>query len=60
MRWNKAHLNTFFLSKMFHHKVLDRGFRVYATAPTSNPSDSVLESAPASNPSDGSSTSLVS
>jgi hypothetical protein len=60
MRWTKVHLNTFFLNEMFHHKVLDQGFRVSATAPASNPSSSVLEVAPASNPSGSSSASLVS
>jgi hypothetical protein len=60
MRWAKAHLNTFFLNEMFHHKELDQGFRVSATTSTSNPSGSVLEAAPASNPSDSSSMSLVS
>jgi hypothetical protein len=46
----KAHLNTFLLSDMFHHKVLDQGFMVSATAPASNPSSSVLEASPASKP----------
>jgi hypothetical protein len=50
VRWTKAHLNIFSLSKVFHHKVLDKGFRVSATAPASNPSGSVLEAAPASKP----------
>jgi hypothetical protein len=40
MHWTKAHLNTFFLNEMLHHKVLDRGFRVSATALASNPSGS--------------------
>jgi hypothetical protein len=46
-----THLNNFSLSDMLHHKVLDLGFRVSATAPASNPSDSVLEATLASNPS---------
>jgi len=60
MCWTKVHLNTFFLKEMFHHKVLDRGFRVSASAPASNPSGSVLEATPTSNPRDSSSTSLES
>jgi hypothetical protein len=59
VRWTKAHLNIFSLSKVFHHKVVDKGFRVSATAPASNPSDSSLVTAPIRNPSDSSSTSLV-
>ena len=50
MRWTKAHLNIFSLSNVFHHKVLDKGFRVSATAPASNPSDSTLVTTPATNP----------
>jgi hypothetical protein len=50
VRWTKAHLNIFSLSKVSHHKVLDKGFRVSATTPDSSPSDSALVIAPASNP----------
>ena len=46
MCWTKAKLNTFFLSEMFHHKVLDQGVRVSAAAPASNPSDSALVTSP--------------
>jgi hypothetical protein len=60
VRWTKAHLNIFSLSKVFHHKVLDKGLRVSATAPASNPSDSALVTAPTRNPSGSSSTSLAS
>jgi hypothetical protein len=49
----------FSLSKVFHHKVMDKGFRVSATAPASNPSNNDLVTASASNPSDSSSTSLI-
>ena len=59
MRWTKAHLNIFSLSKVFHHKVLDKGFRVSATASASNPSDSALVTTPARNPSGSSSVSLI-
>jgi hypothetical protein len=37
-----------------------RGFRVFATAPASNSSDSATVNAPARNPSGSSSTSLIS
>ena len=47
MRWNKVHLNTFFLSEMFHHKVLDQGFRVSTAAPSNDPSESSLVISPA-------------
>jgi hypothetical protein len=48
--WTKVHLNTLFLSEMFHHKVLDRCFRVSAATPAINPSNSALVTAPARKP----------
>jgi hypothetical protein len=57
--WTKAHKNIFFLSKVFHHNVLGNSFKVFATAPASNPSDSASIAAPARNPNDSSSMSLV-
>ena len=60
MHWTKVHLKTFFLSDMFHHKVLDQGFRVSAVAPASNLRDNALVIAPLENPSENYSTSLVS
>jgi hypothetical protein len=52
VHWTKAYLKLFSLSKVFHHKVLDQGFRVSATTPTSTPSGSALVIAPARNPSE--------
>jgi hypothetical protein len=60
VRWTKVHLNTFSLSEVIHHKVLDQVFRVFATAPASNPSGSALVTAPTRNPRGNSSMSLVS
>jgi hypothetical protein len=53
-------LNIFSLSEMLHHKVSDLRFRVSTTAPSSNPSDSVLEAASTSIPSGSSLASSIS